>query len=352
MNRAFISTATILGWLSIFNIALCQEVESYQSKIDSLLISSYPRRFNGVVLIHKNGKSIYSRSVGLADFSKNIKLNFNYRFSTMSIAKQITAALVLKEVEKGTIGLDRPVGFYLPYLPYEWANTVTVHQLLNHTSGLSNEQIDMPLKLDPGSGFSYSNVAYALLGQIVETVTSQGLPELVVKLFQSCGLKDNPYPKMTGTDRLAKGHILKRNGSLETNDRTNFKPSQYWASHLIVSATDLARWNECLHNGKLLDPNTYKLMVAYSIKASHEVFGDQPVGYGYGLRINDTGRILEIGHTGYHPVEGYTVVNLYYPQSKVSVIVLENQGAEDYNIAYFFEKEIRAIVMNSCLLNY
>ena len=47
---------------------------------------------------------------------------------------------------------------------------------------------------------------------------------------------------------------------------------------------------------------------------------------GYGLRINDEDRILEFGHTGFHPNAGYTAVNLYYPKSNTSVIVIENQA--------------------------
>jgi D-alanyl-D-alanine carboxypeptidase len=104
------------------------------------------------------------------------------------------------------------------------------------------------------------------------------------------------------------------------------------------------------HNGKLLKPAAYQLMTNYSITSSHKLFGISPIGYGYGLRINDKADIYEIGHTGFHPGEGFTAVNLFYPKTKTSVIVMENQANENFEIAYHFEQEIRKIVKESILL--
>lgn len=67
-------------------------------------------------------------------------------------------------------------------------------------------------------------------------------------------------------------------------------------------------------------------------------------GYGYGLRINDKAETYEIEHTGFHPSEGFIAVNLYYPKSKTSVVIMENIGNEYFDIAYYFEQEIRKIV--------
>ena len=75
------------------------------------------------------------------------------------------------------------------------------------------------------------------------------------------------------------------------------------------------------------------------------------LSYGYGLRINDKDRILEFGHTGFHPNAGYTAVNLYYPKSNTSVIVIENQANKNSDIAYDYEQEIRKSVKKSTLLN-
>jgi len=339
--------------LSIFitSFYACGQKVSYSIQIDSLIKTVNPRNFNGVVLIQQNGKIKYTGTNGYNDFNKKIPLKISDRFSTMSIAKQFTATLILQAVEKGLIDLHTPIRKYLPDFKYSWADDVTVHHLLNNTSGLSSENIDKPLKFTPGSAFNYSNIGYYVAGLVLEKQSHKTFDQLVTELFERCEMKNSSYPSEFSEKLLVKGHSVKKDGTITVNDQISFEPSQYWGSHLIVTAPDLAKWNECLHKGKLLKPATYKLMTSYVITNVHQLFSEKPIGYGYGLRINDEDRIMEFGHTGFHPNAGYTAVNLYYPKSNTSVIVIENQANENFDIAYYFEQEIRKIVKKSTLLN-
>ncbi|MGK9527501.1 serine hydrolase, partial [Salmonella enterica subsp. enterica] len=63
------------------------------------------------------------------------------------------------------------------------------------------------------------------------------------------------------------------------------------AAGLVSTVTDLALWNDLLHNGKLLNKATYGRMTTYTITNQHPVFGDTAIGYGYGIRINDKTKI-------------------------------------------------------------
>jgi D-alanyl-D-alanine carboxypeptidase len=344
MRKIFSITFLAITVLFInFNLSAQQKAD-YSTKIDSLLKKESPRSFNGVVYIQENGKMKYAKAYGFADFNKKTTLKINDNFSTMSIAKQITATLILQEVEKGTIDLHTPIRSYLPDFQYSWVDTVTVHNLLNHTGGLHADEIKPFLKLKIGTAFSYSNAGYSLLGQILENQSNKTFETLVTALFKKCKMKNSHYPNEASQRNLTKGHLIKKDGMMKQFEKISFTPDQYWGSHLIVTASDLATWNECLHNGKLLKPITYKLMTSYSITNSHSLFGKNPIGYGYGLRINDKQGIKEIGHTGFHPAQGFTAVNLYYPETKTSIIVMENQAAENSDIAYYFEQEIRRIV--------
>ena len=327
-----------------------QQKDNYSTKIDSLLLTKNPRDFNGVVYIQQNGKLKYAKAYGFANLNKKSPLKIDDKFSTMSIAKQFTATLILQEVEKGTIDLQTPIRKYLPNLKYSWADTVTVNQLLNNTSGLNSEDIDKPLKFAPGTAFSYSNIGYYVAGMVLEKQSHKSFEELVTALFKKCNMTNSFCPNEISNKILTKGHTVKKEGTVKFNERVNFDAHNYFGSHLIVSAPDLAKWNECLHNGKLLKPETYKMMITYSITNAHQLFSDEPIGYGYGLRINDKDGIMEIGHTGFHPSEGFTAVNLYYPKTKTSVIVMENQANENFDIAYYFEQGIRKIVKESNLL--
>lgn len=327
-----------------------QKKDDYPVKIDSLIKTTNPRTFNGVVYIQQNGKEKYAKAFGYADFNKKTPLEISNKFSTMSIAKQITATLILQQVEKGTIDLHQPIRKYLPDFQYSWADTVTVHHLLNHTSGLYSDDLKPNLKFKTGKEFSYSNVGYYVAGLVLEKQSGKSYHELVTALFKKCKMNDSFYPTETSSQLLTKGHTIKEDVTFKLNKKSGFDPTNYFGSHLIVTAPDLAKWNECLHNGKLLKPETYKLMTNYSTTATHQLFSENPIGYGYGLRINDKADIYEIGHTGFHPSEGFTAVNLYYPKTKTSVIVMENVANENFEIAYYFEQEIRKIVMNSKLL--
>ena len=330
--------------------SFAQTKNDYQTKIDSLIQVNNPRSFNGVVFIQQNGKVKYAKAYGYSDFNKKTVLKISDKFSTMSIAKQITATLILQEVEKGTINLQTPIRKYLPDLKYSWADTVTVHQLLNNTSGLSSENIDKPLKFAPGTAFNYSNLGYYVAGQVLEKQSHKSFQQLVTDLFKKCKMTNSYYPNVINNKFLTKGHTIKKDGTIQFNEQLNFDIHNYFGSHLIVSAPDLAKWNECLHTGKLLKPGTYKMMTTYSITNTHQVFSDKPIGYGYGLRINDKDGLMEIGHTGFHPSEGFTAVNFYYPKTKTSVIVIENQANENFDIAYYFEQQIRRIIKESKLL--
>lgn len=344
----------LAGFVLAFLLTSCkteaQKTDDYSAKIDSLIKTTNPRTFNGVVYIQQNGKPMYSKAFGYSDFNKKTPLKISDHFSTMSIAKQITATLILREVEKGKIDLNVPIRRYLPDFKYSWADTVTVHQLLNHTSGLYSDDLKPNLKLKSGTAFSYSNVGYSVAGLILEKQSGEKYEDLVKALFKKVKMNDSFYPNEINSKLLVKGHTIRKDGTFRLNEKSDFAPDYYFGSHLIVTAPDLAKWNEALHTGKLLKPETYKLMTNYSITNSHQVFSENPIGYGYGLRINDKVKIYEIGHTGFHPGEGFTAVNLYYPKSKTSVVIMENVANENFDIAYYFEQGVRKIMLKSQLL--
>lgn len=350
MRHFFKLAGFVVAILLISCKAEAQQKDDYSIQIDSLIKSTNPRIFNGVVFIQQNGKGKYSKAFGYLDFNKKTLLKINDKFSTMSIAKQITATLILQEVEKGTIDLHVPIRKYLPDFKYAWADTITVHHLLNHTSGLYSDELKQNLKLKMGTEFSYSNVGYSVAGLVLEKQSGKSYEELVTALFKKCKMNDSAYPNENNSKLLTKGHTIRKDGSFKLNEKSGFDTSYYFGSHLIVTALDLVKWNECLHNGKLLKPETYQLMTNYSTTATHQLFSKNPIGYGYGLRINNKANISEIGHTGFHPREGFTAVNLYYPKTKTSVIVMENVANENFDIAYYFEQEIRKMVMGSKLL--
>ena len=91
--------------------------------------------FNGNVLVTQNGKVLYKRSFGYADYKTKSKLDSNSIFDIGSIAKEFTAMGILLLKDRGLISYSDTLRKFFPELPY---NNITVQQLLTHTSGMPN----------------------------------------------------------------------------------------------------------------------------------------------------------------------------------------------------------------------
>jgi D-alanyl-D-alanine carboxypeptidase len=342
------SMAFVFSILCASHTACGQKVDDYAAKIDSLIQTTKPRVFNGVILITQKGKTIYSKVHGYSNFEQKIPLKLNDNFRIQSNSKQITAVLILKEVEKGRIDLQSPVRKYLPEIKQSWADSVTVHQLLNFSSGIVS--IDKPLVFRPGTGFLYGVTTYTMLSQILEKVTGKKFTDLANQLFTNLGMTNSfCFEKVKAKDNLINGYTNAGNEykvvevSLTAQEWNDFIP----AGGMISNLVDLNKWDLMLHKGKILKPKTYKLMTNYTIMAQHESFGSEKIGYGYGLRIHDK-TPKYVGHSG--KGLGFASIKMYFPEKDLDLIVLENIYSSDASLHYYFEVKIREIVMNSSLL--
>ncbi len=320
---------------------------SLNPQIDSLLRGTAPRPFNGVVMIVRNGKTIYAKSHGFADSARTTPLRVDNQFILGSISKQTTAVLVLQQLEKGNLSLQDPIRKYLPGLKASWADSVTVHHLLSHTSGVVSE--DKPLAFRPGTQFLYSGIlGYQLLARVAEKAGGKPYPELAAALFNGCKLRNTTIPARYRKGRLAGSFTEAPDGTLrpQTYQMQDLEPPTP-AGGVISTVRDLAQWNECLHGGKLLTESTYKLMTTVYAVRPHARWGE--VGYGYGLQADHGGGIVEYSHSG--TLAGFIGTNLYYPASGTSIVVLENV-AWDFNDQvrmFYFHDQIRQLLRNRLL---
>jgi D-alanyl-D-alanine carboxypeptidase len=330
---------------------LGQQKDDYSAKLDSLLQTTTPRKFNGVILITKKGNTKYARAFGYSNIENKIPLTIKDNFRIQSNSKQVTAVLILKVVEKGKIDLHSPIKKYLPNLQQTWADTVTVHQLLNMSSGIV--ALDKPVRFIPGTGFYYSNPAYGLLGKILENVEGERYPKLVANLFKELGMHNSYCFEIGKTNMLVNGYNQSKEGfKLVDFSKLGFT-EESWANFIatggiISNAGDLLTWDTKLHNGKLLKPALYELMINSKIPDLFKPLSDEQIAYGYGINIVDEKPAKYFGHGGRGI--GFTSMKFYVPQKKLNVIVLENVFSENVEVHYHFEKVIREIVFNSNLM--
>ena len=318
--------------------------KNYSAQIDSLIKVTDPK-FNGAILISKNGKTLYSKAQGFTNFETKGPLKIDSQFEIMSNSKQIAAVLILLEVEKGKINLQSPISKYLPELKQNWTDSITVHQLLNHTHGIVDLQ--KPLAFKPGTDFKYGNISYTLLTKIVENTSHKSYSEVANALFKKLKMTNTFCYSKDKIQNLVSGHI-NSNGNFEVAKNHQITPESLGADGVVSTVHDLAIWNNNLHKGKILKPEIYQLMLKYTILSQHNVFGKEKEGYGYGIRIIEKDAVKYIGHTGLG--DGFSAVNLYFPESDVSLIVLENQMNENSDLFYASEIKIKNILFKSDLL--
>lgn len=145
----------------------------------------------GSVAVWNDGEE-YATAAGMANVAAGIEATPETLFLIGSITKVFTTTLIMQFVERGEVDLDAPVVTYVPELRLsdsEATETVTVRQLLTHTSGITGDYFpdcgrgddavercvaslaDVEMLYRPGAMFSYCNSGFILAGRLIERLT-------------------------------------------------------------------------------------------------------------------------------------------------------------------------------------
>jgi CubicO group peptidase (beta-lactamase class C family) len=291
--------------------------------------------FNGSALVAENGQAILRKGYGEANMEWHIANTPDTRFRLGSITKQFTATLVMQLVEKGLIDLNAPVQRYLPDYP----KVVTIHQLLNHTSGIPG-YTELPafgrdarrpqkpaefmkmfsgleLLFEPGTKFSYSNSGYFLLGVILEKVTGKPYEELLrERIFDPLGMKESGYDSTRPiVEKRAAGYDATLDGYFNTGYLDMGEP--FAAGSLYSSVDDLLRWDQALYGEKIL-----------SAASKEKMFTPGLSNYGYAFTIHK-GAVTTIEHGG--GINGFNTVISRDIEPKRLYVLLNNTGGAPLN---------------------
>ena len=105
------------------------------ASFDSILTKEFkPSEPGATAIVVRKGQVIYKKAIGMADLELNVPLQPDMIFRIGSITKQFTAVAILQLAEQGKLSLQDDIKKYMPELPFK--ETITVEQLLNHTSGI------------------------------------------------------------------------------------------------------------------------------------------------------------------------------------------------------------------------
>jgi D-alanyl-D-alanine carboxypeptidase len=174
------------------------------------------------------------------------------RFGIASTTKAFVATVVLQLAGEGRLSLDDPVALHLPDR-LRSGRRIAIRELLNHTSGLPPDvSFELPRPADqapllfaPGTGYTYSNLNYVVLGLIVEKVTGRPLDEVVgARIIHPLRLVDTSYgtvaPQANGSVPAWLGVQQQEGGDVNG------------AGGIVSTTDDLARFFKALLGGDLL----------------------------------------------------------------------------------------------------
>lgn len=333
-----LSRLLVLALLAV--ACLAQDVTRMEQVVQSYAAN---QSFMGSVLIARGSQVLLSEGYGSANVEWNIPNSPATKFRLGSITKQFTAASILLLEQRGKLSVNDPVKKVLPDAPAAW-DKITIFHLLTHTSGIPSftsfpdyaklepfattaEQLvarfrDKPLDFEPGEKWSYSNSGYVLLGYLIEKITGGSYEKFVTEnIFVPLGMKDSGYDSNSAViAHRASGYV---HGDKGLENAGFIHMSVPHAAGALYSTTeDLSKWEQGLFGGKVLS--------AASLEKMTTPFKDN---YAFGLQVEAKGGRKVIEHGG--GIEGFNTELAYYPEDKLTVVVLGNvngQAVEDIAI--------------------
>jgi len=337
-----------LLFVSIFVAHGAIYAQSNSEKIDQLVKTYHEYgQFNGTVLVAEKGKVILKKGYGMANMEWDIPNQPDTKFRIGSVTKQFTAALIMQLVEEGKVKLDGKMTEYLPEYRKDTGDKITVHQLLNHTSGIpsytnqptffaevSRDPYSVDdfvkkfasgdLEFEPGSKFNYNNSGYFLLGAIVEKVTGKTYAEVLKeKILDPVGMNNTGYDvHATILKKRARGYQKTPAGFVNAPYLDMGLP--YAAGSMYSTVEDLYKWDRALYGTKILSAKSKALMFKPGLS-----------NYGYGFDIRDrpigkTDKTMKvISHGG--GINGFNCLFTRLVDQEHLIIVLDNVSLGRYH---------------------
>ncbi len=317
----------------------CFSQDSVTASVDEYVRSEMKtQQIPGLSLaVIKNGQIILARGYGLANVELQVPVRPDTIFQSGSMGKQFTATAVMMLVEEGKLDLDDKITKYFPDSPEAW-HKITVRHLLTHTSGMTDYPSDFDLRRDytedelvqriktitlafhPGEKWSYSNLAYVMLGVLIHKVSGKFYGDfLQERVFTPLGMSTarviseaDIVPNRAAGYRLVNGQLKNQNWVSPSLNTTA-------DGALYLTIYDMAKWDAALYTEKLLKKSSLELMwtpVKLNNGKTH------PYGFGWALGEVRGRRIVEHGGSW----QGFKSYVARYVDDKMTVVLFANQA--------------------------
>jgi CubicO group peptidase (beta-lactamase class C family) len=344
-------------------------------------------KFSGVVLLSHRGRTVLSRSYGMADREKKIRNHEGVAFNLSSGSQPFGAAAILQLAQQGKLKLSDTVGTHLTGFARDIAEQVTIHQLLTSTSGLSDSEVDVQhifysreevheflqqwtrqakLAAVPGAGFNtHSDGAGAglnIAAQIVEAVTGTTFWDYVREhVFGRSGMTGSGFytrpqwltdphiahPYMTLADGSQVDAIRNLDKSSPYPDELGKNPGRSFIGDAggggFATAPDLVRFAQALGDGTVLDRPYAELLTGAKIPQAGAQAGQPAPAYpsfmAYTMPVHIVKGQWVYGRGGANPGIGANW-NIYAGTGWVGVIL---SNSDHVPLAQMSQQEIQAV---------
>ncbi|WP_201438706.1 serine hydrolase domain-containing protein [Saccharothrix sp. 6-C] len=332
-----------------------------------------------LVSVRNRDGRVTNYTAGVGDLRTRSKVPTDGYVRIASSTKMFTAVAILQLADEGKLALDDTVEKFLPGVVRGTGagaavdgRTITVRQLLNHTSGMTTEMPLMPRGILPikdryfdarelldaaltqaptyGPGqdraWGYSNAGYVLLGLVAQKVAGRPFAEVVTeRIINPIGLKETYYPGPGDRDIRSphpQGYLPARDDTGKPTgdlvDITRFDPSIAGAAgQMIATPSDVNKFLVALQGGRLLKPNRLAEM-RQTVSAP-----GFPEGWRYGLgtiEMKLSCGITAYGHGG--DADGFQTRTAITPEGRAVTVAVTNDEVGRGEVLTFFDKALCA----------
>jgi CubicO group peptidase (beta-lactamase class C family) len=274
--------------------------------------------FSGTVLVAHGEDVLFTHACGEASKRFHVANDLATKFNLGSMNKMFTSTAVMQLVERGLVSVEDPISKYIDesWLPREVTDSITVHHLLSHTSGLGSYFNDTywnssralyralddykPLirderpSFEPGTGWRYSNTGMFLLGVVIESATGQDYFDYIREhIYQPAGMEhSDSYEMDAPVENLAIGY--------DPAPSSPWKHENNLFKHVVKGGPagggfstvgDLHRFALALLSGALVSEESRALLWTDHVGEGY--------GYGFGIEQGPNGKV--VGHGGGFP---------------------------------------------------
>jgi CubicO group peptidase (beta-lactamase class C family) len=300
--------------------------------------------FSGTVLLAKRGTPLYQAAFGEANKDFAVPNTIDTKFNLGSMNKMFTGVSVMQLLEAGKLSLDDSLGKFLPAgaMKPEVLSKVRIKHLLSHTSGLGSyftpewgrqsralwRSVDdwmglvknESLQFEPGTRWAYSNTGMLVLGKVIEVASGQDYFAYVREhIAKPAGMTSTDAYELDRVNRnLAVGYEREgedANGPIYRNNIFQHVIRGGPAGGGYSTVGDLTRFAEALKSGKLVKPESMRLLTTPKPE-----LGSPEYGFGFGVEAG--GHV--VGHSGGFP--GINSQLDIYVGEEYTLAVMANYG--------------------------